>query len=141
MRIKLLFRQFQERFGVLVSEIGQMGFVAVAVFALLAAGLELVWPGFVINWISPKSILAVGVLFGLLSFWPSENVPPVGLSRAVALSVGLVSGVLAFLAARSRFQPFLDWGFWASLATGLTVGLIVWLLTDRRPFDSNKDYD
>ena len=57
--------------GPYLAETGRVAFVAVAVFSLLAAAAETASPGFVINWIAPRTVILAGVLTGLLALWPA----------------------------------------------------------------------
>ena len=110
-----------------ISEIGRVSFVAIAVFGLLTAIGEAVYPGFVINWISPKSVMQLGVIAGFLALWPfkgSVYSKPSWLEGVL----GLFFSAAAFLAAWYYFKPIIESRFGISLAVAFAVGLSFCLL-------------
>jgi len=119
-----------------LSEIGRVAFVAIIFFGFLSVILELVYPGFVINWIAPKTIIGLAVLFGALSFLPSDQVVRRGFSWFWALSFSLLAGVMAFLATWGYFSIISEIRLLISITTALVASSSCWLLTYNRYFGS-----
>ena len=59
----------------LLAELGAVAFAAAAVFAAAAAAAEFLQPGFVVNYISPRSIVAALVLSGGLALLGGDQPP------------------------------------------------------------------
>ena len=113
--------------GPYISETGRVAFTAIAVFGLLSAIAEACYPGFVINWISPKSIIQSGVIAGLLALWPVSDRKK---RRAGWLDglFGLIFSLAAFIVAWYYSKPIVDSRFVFSLAVAIAVGLSFFLL-------------
>ncbi|MBN1585417.1 hypothetical protein JW899_03560 [Candidatus Uhrbacteria bacterium] len=130
--------RLNRRFAPFLSEIGRVFFAATAVFVVLATVLEAFRPGFVINWIAPKTVFVLLSVFGLLSFWPPEPETPVGCGRVRSLFPSLLAGAFSGLAAWDYFGGREEVRLLFSLAAAGTALAAVWLLTVGRHSGSMK---
>lgn len=117
-----------------VAELGSVAFVAAGLFAVIAAAAEFLQPGFVVNFISPRSIVAAVIISGALALVAPAR-PAGRRRRAVRVAVAALAAVLVFWAAWYYFQSVPDMRLKLSLAAALTVLAVIWLGC-RRPADA-----
>jgi len=119
-----------------LAELGSVAFVATAIFAAIAAAAEFLQPGFVVNYVSPRAVVAVAVLSGGLALTGKRS--PGTRSRRQRLSYaafGLLAAVLTFWTAWYYFQSVPAMRTKLSLAAALTVAAAFWLMG--RPQDGS----
>ncbi len=121
-----------------LAEAGAVGFSATAAFALFAVAAEFLSPGFVVNFLAPRSILIAGLVFGALSLLDR---PAAGRTRRQTVTYVLIAAACAissFWAAWYYFTPVAGARAWMALAAGTIVGA-VFALAALAPWDGGGE--
>ncbi|MFA6604156.1 MAG: hypothetical protein WCT10_04990 [Patescibacteria group bacterium] len=109
-----------------LSEFGAVVFTAAAIFGFLAAVGEFLEPGFAINYVSPKGLLAVLAASGGLALVPGR---PVRIpNRAADLRRLLLAAVIIIGSAAAAWYYFGSLPqsrIWLMAATAVTVGAVL----------------
>ncbi len=121
-----------------LAETGAAGFTAAAGFALFAVAAEFLSPGFVVNFLAPRSILIAGLAFGALSLVGRPGRRRTVRQHAVYALVAAACAISSFLAAWYYFSPVAGAQLWLSLAAGAVVGA-VFALAAIGPWDGGAE--
>jgi FtsH-binding integral membrane protein len=119
-----------------IAELGAVAFVAAGFFAVTVAVIEFLQPGFAVNFVSPRTVLAVVVLSAGLSLARKYPASERSRRQKTAYSiVGLLAAVLSFWAAWYYFQSVPEMRSALSWASALTVGFLFWASACRSDTD------
>ncbi len=111
----------------LLAELGAVAFTAAGVFAVIAAAAEFLQPGFVVNFISPRSIVAVLAASGGLALLGAERRGDSRRRRPVYAAAGGLAVFSSFWAAWYYFQPVPEARIQLALAAAAVVAAAFWL--------------
>lgn len=121
----------------LLAELGVVAFLATVIFAVIAAVAEFLQPGFVVNYISVRSIAAAVVLSGGLALL-GRGSPKVRSCRRrlTYAATGVLAALTSFWASWYYFYPVPEVRTKLALAAGAIIAAVFW--TAGRPDDRQE---